>query len=251
VNDGNTGDQWYYLRMLMKSRFRYWFWILAASIPLSLLNPDPAIRKTSLWAIIQWATYLLIISLSSTKLRWYDLPAYPFMAVTIAIAFHTLFRWSYRIRWCKLKPGTCFVLSNIFVFGLMTAPFIEATKFVTTLKEYPWDEELYEIQYLLKDYIGEERDLSQYQLVHEGFYQRTVFYLNQAAMEGKPIHRLWLDAARPGDHLIVTNQSQMDTLRERFFISPAMEVPYPSLKLIRLDSLKQHEPVIKSTEKNQ
>ncbi|MFO7723277.1 MAG: glycosyltransferase family 39 protein [Bacteroidales bacterium] len=248
VNDGNTGDHWYYLRMLMKSRFRYWFWILAASIPLSLLNPTGKIRRVALWSIIQWSIYLLVISIARTKLRWYDLPAYPFMAVTIAAAFHTLFTWSGKLRLCARKPSACKIIRAVLILGLITAPLIEASKFVTTLKEYPWDEELYEVQYLLKDNIEGRQNLADFALVHEVLYQRTMFYLNHSAMVGKPMHRLWLDAAKTGNHLIVTNQSQMDSLQDRFFITPAMETPYPSLKLIRLDSLKQPVTFTKSAE---
>jgi 4-amino-4-deoxy-L-arabinose transferase-like glycosyltransferase len=238
VNDGNTGDHWFYLKMLMKSRFRYWFWILVAGIPLALLNPSEKIRKVALWSVVQWSVYLLIISISKTKLHWYDLPAYPYMAISIATAFHTLASWSFSIKRCTLKTNLCHAIKSFALLGLMIVPAIEAAKFVTTLKEYPWDEELYEIQYLLKDYIGNKQDLSQYHLVHEGFYQRTVFYLNQAAMDGKPVNRLLLDSVMPGNQLIVTNQQQMDAIADRFWFSPGLQVSYPSLHLIRLDSLK-------------
>lgn len=74
----------FYLENLQKTRYSTWFILALLGIILTLVNPKPN-QKTILSSfVILILSYLTIIMLSVTKLTWYDMPLYPYLAVLSA-----------------------------------------------------------------------------------------------------------------------------------------------------------------------
>ena len=79
--EGNTGPIWYYLLELLKYGFP-WLLFLPGGLYLSWQ------KRHTAWGsliIIGTVIYLTIISLMRTKLPWYVMPVYPFLALAIGV----------------------------------------------------------------------------------------------------------------------------------------------------------------------
>lgn len=99
---GNLPAYVYLKAMITENRYLLWIWILPVAL-ISLLIKRA--NRAGLMAIYCALSILAIISLSKTKLPWYDAPLYPFFALIIALA---LDEWSKQIR---LLPWFLVILS--------------------------------------------------------------------------------------------------------------------------------------------
>ncbi|MEI3651464.1 MAG: glycosyltransferase family 39 protein [Dolichospermum lemmermannii FEM_B0920] len=77
--EGNTGPVWYYLLEVIKYGFP-WLLFLPGGLYLSWKNRDTAWGCLTLIGTI---VYFAIVSLMGTKLPWYIIPVYPFLALAI------------------------------------------------------------------------------------------------------------------------------------------------------------------------
>jgi 4-amino-4-deoxy-L-arabinose transferase-like glycosyltransferase len=81
----------YYFKLIREKQFGYWFFPMLLGIFIGIFNKNKKFKQLSVFCVILSVFYLLVISFSQTKLEWYDLPVFPFMAVLGAIAVNELF----------------------------------------------------------------------------------------------------------------------------------------------------------------
>jgi 4-amino-4-deoxy-L-arabinose transferase-like glycosyltransferase len=86
--EGNSGPPWYYLIEVLKYGFP-WLFFLPGGLYLSWQK-----RQTAWGSLILIGTivYLGIISLMRTKLPWYVMPVYPFLALAIGAKFNNIWQ---------------------------------------------------------------------------------------------------------------------------------------------------------------
>jgi 4-amino-4-deoxy-L-arabinose transferase-like glycosyltransferase len=86
--EGNSGPIWYYLIEILKYGFP-WLFFLPGGLYLSWQK-----RQTAWGSLILISTivYLGIISLMKTKLPWYVMPIYPFLALAIGAKFNNIWQ---------------------------------------------------------------------------------------------------------------------------------------------------------------
>lgn len=79
--DGNTGPPWYYLQELLEST---WPWMLWLPGGLWICWQ----QRQFVWAklvLVGTLVFLVVISIMNTKLPWYILPIYPFLALAVGV----------------------------------------------------------------------------------------------------------------------------------------------------------------------
>ncbi|MFM7367099.1 MAG: phospholipid carrier-dependent glycosyltransferase, partial [Sphaerospermopsis kisseleviana] len=77
--EGNTGPVWYYVLEVIKYGFP-WLLFLPGGLYLSWKNRD---RAWGSLVLIGAIVYFSIVSFMSTKLPWYVMPIYPFLALAV------------------------------------------------------------------------------------------------------------------------------------------------------------------------
>lgn len=88
VNEGHSEPFNFYFDNIRFSRFSGWYWIVPTALVMLLLPGGNSSRKRLLaFSLLVAATFILVISVSETKLTWYDLPAYPLLALTGSLVF--------------------------------------------------------------------------------------------------------------------------------------------------------------------
>lgn len=92
VKEYHRADAWFYLERLQSTHFTTWLYWMPISIFIVLATKNELVKKVGIFVIIQIVCYLLIISFSETKLKWYDAPLYPFLGLLIGLAFYQLLK---------------------------------------------------------------------------------------------------------------------------------------------------------------
>jgi hypothetical protein len=80
----------YYLSGMLSYRFLPWIYILPVCLLFAYLNQSKLIRDFSVFALVYFISYFLIISYSKTKFPWYDAPLYPIAALLIGLGISTI-----------------------------------------------------------------------------------------------------------------------------------------------------------------
>lgn len=81
----------FYLDALLNSRFSFWFIPLILGLILNYFNQDSRQRQLIFNSAVLTMVYFTIISLSTTKLEWYDMPFYPYMAFVASYSIYLLY----------------------------------------------------------------------------------------------------------------------------------------------------------------
>ncbi|MFN8436718.1 MAG: glycosyltransferase family 39 protein [Cytophagales bacterium] len=88
VNEGHSEPFYYYLLNIWQDRFnKFLLIIIVISIPFLIKSENIKLIKNLGILII---TFLLVISISKTKLYWYDMPVYPLLSTLSAICLYSI-----------------------------------------------------------------------------------------------------------------------------------------------------------------
>jgi len=170
----------YYLELLRDEYFTPWYWLLPAAL-LALLFQRRTETGRFMWLLLLYAgCWLTVISLSQTKLSWYEAPVYPLLALLVGLGVATL--------WQQLTariPGPAFVNTGIGVVILLAAVVIPYKKIIDlTIAErgngYTWGEDTSPAGFL-KRYLKLKPDIESLVILHAGYAPGLLFY--RQAME--------------------------------------------------------------------
>ncbi len=81
----------FYYKLLKEKQAYVWFYIAIIGSIIGLCSIDKKTRKLTLFSLILFFSYFLVISSGQTKLAWYSAPFFPLIALLSAIIFHFIF----------------------------------------------------------------------------------------------------------------------------------------------------------------
>src|SRR5690606_12823316 len=131
-------------------------------------------------------TFFLIISTAQTKLEWYDVPLYPFLAILVAIFIFYVFDLLENFKWIN-QTLSINITPFIFLFLIGITPYQNILDKTYKPKEYSWDKDFYEIGYFLKDAVKGKYNLNNQYLLYDGYNAHNLFYLNVLNDKGTQI----------------------------------------------------------------
>jgi len=218
VVENHEGGFWYYIKNFVNQRFREWHLICLTGIIIGLFHSDTRVKKISIYFSILCIGYLMIISISKTKLEWYDLPMYPFLAFHSAIFINFLYNFLKKSKWLnqnlRFNPTPYLLLVLIF-----TNPYRKIFDKTWAPREYKWDQANYELGHYLQEAVAGRKNLESVTLLHEGYYAQHLFYIY--LLKDKKVNvDLKTDWQNPtAENLVLVHQKQIkDYLNERYFL---------------------------------
>ena len=215
LNSENTFDSgtiWQYGINLVTSRFTYWIWFLILSaIVMPLISGD---RKFFYYLLVNSLAFLIVISLGP-KARWYDGPLFPLFSAMIAMFLVSSFQSLVRAAASFKKYLVAASLTLIFFLF----PGYAIVKKVSVTSEYPWDLERFSLCYFLR--IEENIDNLTglpVSILFDEYYGHLLFYMEAINYnKGKEVvHIGRLDSVKPGDMVLVSQQSVLDSIQGRY-----------------------------------
>lgn len=185
--EAHEASSWFYYDNLMNTLFKPWFYLIPCGILVGLFIKDEKIKRLAMFSTLMALVFLIVISMSKTKLAWYDAPMYPFLSIIVAIFVYAIYGF--------LKNNNS--LNSIFTFNpfpvlflflLAVAPYRVILQKTYLPQEFPWDKDFYEISYYLRDGVRGIHDLNNQTLCYDGYFTHLSFYLNLMNEKGTNVH---------------------------------------------------------------
>ncbi len=199
--EGHVGDNWFYYNALVNDCFSYWYLLVIPGIITGLLSKVQSVRDLTLFAIIFSAFYLGIISSAQTKIYWYLLPAYPFLAIIVGTFIYTICTWLYNMNNVNdILRYNC--LPHIFLFFVFVVPYGKTYDFVNSCQGEDLPRDKTNMKLYLKDILHHSRNIDGSAFLNDGFEQDVVWYWLVFAREHRPLKLLRREEIIPDGKLI-------------------------------------------------
>jgi len=176
VTENHKGDFDFYYFNMVDGRLSYWYTLIPCGLVVGLAWKDPRYRRITAFVSLLIATFFLIISISETKITWYDVPLYPFLSVLIALLLFLVFK--------ALKEHPFFnktlswnAAPYIFLFVVCMVPYRAILDKTYKPKELSREEDYYELGHYLKQAVKRKIDLDKKYIAYDGYNAHNLFYI--------------------------------------------------------------------------
>lgn len=208
IIEQHIGGPMFYIDLLIPDHFS--FWVMLVPLGLATGMRVAHTRKALLYLFMSVALYLLIVSVSATKISWYILPIYPLLAVPAAFFLDYLvikFREFNETRALKIFVGSMlFIFFIAWPYYAMTDSVMYAT---SPYKDWPENSPMAEYMQLA---ARGSRNVEGYTFVNDAAEdQNTLFYL-QALQKAKHVKYKKIEEVGIGDIVVVFKASYKEQL---------------------------------------
>lgn len=212
VIEEHGGSFWCYVKNLLLTRFEFWTIPAVMGAVLGLRSRRLRLKRLSLFSVVMVGVYGLIISLAQTKIFWYDLPMYPFLAILASVFVFRIFEClkTYSKKW----------LSYAFLVCLFAPAVVQIYKVGFIPRETTdWEVDTHIKTHYLRELCrhGENIDPARhYVVVKDGYYAQHLFYIYLLQDKGVSIDLLPLDSVRSGDRVLCDKPETAAYLSQTF-----------------------------------
>ncbi|GAB4378549.1 MAG: hypothetical protein Kow0075_08580 [Salibacteraceae bacterium] len=196
----------YYLRNFMDGRYFWWLPFFVGG--LVIIFTDKTVSSSIVgFASVSAVVYLLVISLSKSKLQWYDMPFYPMAAIPASYFTQVVIRSLSR----KTTAGVVLVLA-IFLLPSWNM-FLHSQASRLTLQEMEFEAQ----EIFLKNAYDRGKNLDGVVVLTDHFDGAVIFYIHKFDQIGQHIrHQSHTINLEPGDRVLVKAPDQVEQLRQKF-----------------------------------
>ena len=213
--EGHNHQFTYYIDQFIYPRLQKWAVFIIPGLLAGFYIKDKVARNLHLFSIFLVVSHLLIITFSGTKLPWYDLPEFPFIALIIAN-----FIWAV----VMILDGIALYFRKLFLrlipLILIVIIFYEPLRLTYNEASYIHERPYYmidqEIAKFLREGVRGQRDLDGFVLVHEDYDAQCLFYLYLLKDEGQVVVRKTKERLAPGDRVIAHQASVKDFIENHY-----------------------------------
>ncbi len=222
INSAEKSSGWYYFENIIGGKFDPWYLLIPFGFLTGLYGKNDSTKRLTVFCTTMIVVFFTVISLSDTKLEWYDAPLYPFLSILTAIFIYYFFRYFKSSDYFRKSLSVNF-LPIAFLFLLFVLPYKGIIQKTYIPKEKPHHREFYEMSYYLRDGLRGINDLKNQTLCYEGYHAHLDFYINLMNAKGTNVHLKNWTEVQPGEivftyqdtiknHLI--NIFDLDTLKK-------------------------------------
>ena len=207
----------YYFERFYQLQFVPWLWLLPIALFFHFRYYKKQLKAFHglLWLCM--SVHLLVISLSKTKLEWYDAPVFPLAAMIIALAFRQM--WLITLPYL---PSRKTLVLLTFVKILATA-LIFAIPYSTTIKSIyhkKWEYDTDIFAYQMKKLAEERPELKDY-IIYCGSYDGQVGFYTRFWNEKKgydiKVAEYWKeDIMQQGTHVLSCYREKLEKVKEGY-----------------------------------
>ncbi len=213
--ENHKADFMYYYNMLIDYHYTNWYWMLPCGMAVGFFIKDEKIRKLTLFTTLLVITYWLVISNSETKIEWYEIPLFPFLALIISVFIYSVFNFLKNSS--ELKSLFNFnIIPYVFLFAVFLSPYEKIIDKVYKPVEYDWDKEFYQISYFLKGAANSKHSIKDHHLCYEGYNAHLLFYVNILNDANQNVDFKDWNNLQAGD-MIIASQSNVQAVIENSY----------------------------------
>ncbi len=211
INPAGAPPFYAYLHaMFFENRFQLWIWFLPLALPGIFIKKE---QQAGIFVLLTALGILTVISLSQTKLPWYDAPLYPLFAIIIGTGFTSY----------PIKKTMVMLISVAAIY-----PYYQINKRIL----HPVDE--FNFPHALT-YFRDKKQVTEPLYVYERHMRYPIqFYLSRDSIRGFNSHLVPpAEAAFMPNQLIITLTDERNNELEKEYLSE-VEAQYYTCKLHRI-----------------
>ncbi len=215
--EGHHASAWFYFNNLKDTLFKPWFYLIVCGMVVGFFSKEEKIKRLAVFSTMMVLVFLIVISISKTKLIWYDAPIYPFLALLVAIFVYAI----YNFLKTNDQLNSVFTFNPmpvLFLFLLAVAPYRAILQTTYMPEEYPWDKDFYEISYYLRDGLRGVHDLNNQTLCYDGYSTHLAFYINLMNDRGMNVHLKKLTELQPGEIVFTHQDNVKNDIAQHFVV---------------------------------
>ncbi|NVO02577.1 MAG: glycosyltransferase family 39 protein [Bacteroidetes bacterium] len=185
TNEGHIGTIWFYINLLKDVHYKYWIYFVPISFIFILVRGNTVLKKISLFLFVQALFYLIIITISRTKLPWYNAPLFPFFALIIGIGLVQVYIEIEKLHFIKKS-----IIKEIIFILFCALVFINPKKNILATSIQAKKETIYP-ECFYGDFINSVYNIFPQQkkltIVSEGYNPHLLFYKKANEINGHKI----------------------------------------------------------------
>jgi 4-amino-4-deoxy-L-arabinose transferase-like glycosyltransferase len=231
---GHVGNPWFYVVNFYSKWFHYYWYFLPLGMASIFFIKNPLVKSIGSFCICCIVGFTLIISLSATKLFWYDAPLYSFIVILCACFFYLI---EEKLRAWKIIYSRRMTLQAlmVIVFGVFGF-FAIKPKIINTQEEYK-EKYYYAMATYLQQANKNNWDLSGYKILSgQGYAPHHTFYLKQMEARGQRVSAASFDDLQVNDSVMVLETNMNELVLKKFNTTQLRNEN--DIFAYRLDSLK-------------
>jgi len=205
--DSHQGDWLFYINWFKDYNFTYWCYLIPLGWIFGFLNKDKWIHSYSLFSLIVTVSFSILLASAQTKLRWYDLPLYPIVALQAGICIWVPCKFIADFIGRKLNVSSG-IIYYIFIVSIFIVPYKNS---VANASGRKWDEGFLDYNNI-QNYLKLERDaIRNGKLIVNGYAGHYLFYYYKLNEKGFNMQLQYgISDFSPGEKLIIGDDSQKE-----------------------------------------
>lgn len=225
----------FYLQNFYSKFFASYYWLLSLSAVSMIFIKDRNVKQWLLFAAVCSVYYMLIISLSATKLPWYDAPVYAPVAVLCCGIFYLLGEQLMLRKVSVQKINLIFLIAALLLF----LPEMKRMKHeLIDGEETPGEKAFYTMASYLQHTCRTQGNLSGYKILSGNAYSpHHTFYIRQLQERGQRVEHAVFDSLQFGDSVLVFEQNMKELVTNKF--ETTVLDSNNAIFAFRLEALKQ------------
>ena len=145
----DVSNPYFYINQNIPEKFTPWLYFIPFTLFLLYKEEDKRIKKFGIYCFTICTCFLILISASSSKFAWYDVPFYPIAALLVSITLSKIFialanYYNFKMETSKYLLLTFFCLAFFYLNYSVVARIIINRSYI-----WSWREEQY-VDYLIK-----------------------------------------------------------------------------------------------------
>ncbi|MGB0916518.1 MAG: ArnT family glycosyltransferase [Flavobacteriales bacterium] len=215
---------WFYYKQLATHLLKPWVvWTFLGAL-IGMFSPSKLIKNLTLFSVLMIICFSVVISSAQTKLIWYPIPMYPFMAILAGITVLSIFKLlkdsekiNRILRWNFLP--------YVFLIAAFYQPYRWTVNRVLNSKEKAWDTERYSMaNYLRQATAQKDTRLDDFYLVHNGYDAHNIFYINVLKSQGISLAKKDKRELNERDLVLVYQTDVKSYLKEHYNLKVMEEI---------------------------
>ena len=195
VIEGHAGGLWYYYDLLTTQHFSAWCLYLPFGFLIGLFGKDKKIFKVSVFLSLSIFVFFLVISTAKSKVPWYDVSLYPYLALLVSIAIYSIYKL-----FNKLQKN---IVPFVFLFLIFFAPY---RQILAHLQDSWEGANFYAITNVLREALNGRQDVNGYYLLDDGCNLQHMFYVKVLQGSGVDISFRDWRVLHSSDYIIVREE---------------------------------------------
>ena len=234
VTENHKASFWFYYSNFF-TRFDYWIYLVLAGFLFGLYAKNEALKKLTIFSSIIAVFFFLVISTAQTKLIWYDVPIYPFLALLTANFILVIYDFLKREH-LLTQQLTWNALPIIFIFLIFIKPYERIIQ--NNYTSHDNDYAFYEFSHFLQNNATQHYESGVNVIFHNDYYAHILFYIEKHRLLGYDVQLKTLDGLASGDVVFTSTRYWGLPIIEKAFDYELLYEKGSTVKILIVDTIK-------------